>query len=351
MKILGNKLGISLGVFALAALSAMQVHAQTQAQGSFAVSQTQLAVGRKFVSAAPGDISATPGQVVVVGGRETANSSGRVEVLTIAGGRVTGIQGRAALQGELRDLGAQATCPSGVIVQFGGSENSQRSRVANEAIGVTASGQPRGTSFLTEPSRFTTGGVVEAVGDRVFAISGDGAQAAVPTVEAFDCTAINLNAAGGNRGAVAGAPRIARAAIPTPVTFAGSESLGGKIFVTGGRMSRVAGPAMNNVQIYDAASNTWTAGTPLTVGRFGHAMAKLNDTEILIMGGSDGQRVLTSTEILNTQTGQLSAGPDMPARFGAQAVNVGLNQIIVIGGSEGMGDNDPALRTILEFSR
>jgi hypothetical protein len=351
MKIRGHKLGISLGVFALAGLSAMQVQAQTPA-GSFAVSQTQLAVGRKFISAAPGDVTANPAQVVVVGGRETANSSGRVEVLTITGGRVTAIQARAALQGELRDLGAQATCPSGVIVQLGGSEASNRGRVANEAIGVTASGQPRGTSFLTEPSRFTTGGVVEAVGDRVFAISGDGPQGAIPTVEAFDCTAINLNAAGGNRGAVAGGPRIPRAAIPTPVTFAAGESLNGKIFVTGGRMSRVAGPAMNNVQIYDAASDSWTAGTPLTVGRFGHAMAKLNDTEILIIGGSDGQRVLTSTEILNTTTGALSAGPELPMPlFGANAVNVGPNQIIVIGGSNGMGDNDPALRTILEFSR
>lgn len=345
MKNLCHKLGIGVGVLALAGLSALDAHAQ--AQGTFTVSQTQLMVGRKFTSVAQAD-----GKVVVIGGRETNRSSGRVEVLTITGGRVTGIEMRPNLQAEVRDDGDAAPCQGGIVVQLGGSENDGRTRMANECIIVTASGEPRGTSFCTEPARFTTGGLVEAVDDTIFAISGAGPQGAIPTVEAFECSAIDLNARGGNRGATAGGPPVVRAPIPTPVARASSESLGGKIFVTGGRMGFDSGPAMNGVQVYDAATDSWTAGaSPLAVARFGHAMAKLDDTRILILGGSDGTQVLSSTEILDTQTGQLSAGPEMPTGlFGSRAVNVGPGKILVIGGSTGMADNDPALSTILEFS-
>jgi hypothetical protein len=344
MTMFSRSLGIGLGVVALAGMGALDVQAQ---DGTWAVSNTRLAVARKLqgVAAVGGQM---PSRVFVAGGRTGANASGAVEVLTISGGRVTATQRQANLQGELRDGTGADTCPNGVVVLLGGDENSGRTRVANEAIGLNG---PRGTSFLTEPSVFTAFNVVEAVGNRVFLISGRGAQAPIPLVEAFNCDAINLNADGANRGAVAGAPRIARAPIPVAVARAAGDGIRNLIVVSGGRRMVDAGPALNITQIYDTQANTWRMGPAMNVARFGHDVIRLNDNELMAVGGSDGQQVLRSTEILDTRTMQWRMSGDLPNPvFSGVGVNVGDNQIILVGGSRGAGPNDASLTEILEFS-
>ncbi len=68
---------------------------------------------------------------------------------------------------------------------------------------------------------------------------------------------------------------------------------------------------MNNVEIYDPAQNTWTAGPSLTTGRTGHTATVLPDGKVLIAGGTGTSFYLRSTEVYDPAKNSWTAGADM----------------------------------------
>jgi len=74
--------------------------------------------------------------------------------------------------------------------------------------------------------------------------------------------------------------------LPTPVSFAGYAALNGFLYVIGG-FEGSAGTALNTVQIYNIASNTWTTGTPLPAAR-ANIHAVVGGGRIFILGGTTG---------------------------------------------------------------
>jgi N-acetylneuraminic acid mutarotase len=73
--------------------------------------------------------------------------------------------------------------------------------------------------------------------------------------------------------------------LPTPVSFAGAASYGGRIFVFGGFTT--AGTAVPTVQIYTVSSDTWTTGTDMLAVRANIHAATVND-KIYVLGGTTG---------------------------------------------------------------
>ena len=72
-------------------------------------------------------------------------------------------------------------------------------------------------------------------------------------------------------------------ALPTPVSFAGACSWGGRIYVFGGFNS--SGTSLQNVQIYDIATGLWSAGTNISDDR-ANISAVVVSNKIYILGGS-----------------------------------------------------------------
>jgi len=74
-----------------------------------------------------------------------------------------------------------------------------------------------------------------------------------------------------------------------------------KVIVAGG-----TGPSMEKVQIYDLVDNTWSVSeVTLNIPRYG-AKAVTVDDKVFIVGGHNGQSVLSSTEVLTFLNGTLT---------------------------------------------
>lgn len=81
---------------------------------------------------------------------------------------------------------------------------------------------------------------------------------------------------------------------------AGSMSLGrwrhtmtqlpsGKVLAIGGAIGASGDGEVRNVDIYDPASNTWTAGAPMTFSRVGHTATLLPSGKVLVIGGTSSE--------------------------------------------------------------
>ncbi len=134
------------------------------------------------------------------------------------------------------------------------------------------------------------GGVVAAVGGRLYIIGGAGPmpgasdpsirprqpQRSLGIVEEYDPTANKWRA---------------RAAMPTPCNHMGGEAVNGKIYVIGGRLSGafiIGLPGNTNlVQAYDPAADTWVTKSPMPTPRSGLNTANLNG--IIYAAGGEAQ--------------------------------------------------------------
>ncbi len=155
----------------------------------------------------------------------------------------------------------------------------------------------------------------------------------------------NLYAIGG-RGAPPVGSRLERYAVatdtwatlslmPTARAGLGAAVKGDAIFAIGGRTSGspCSGGALNNVERYDIASDTWTAVTPLP-SALSDVAAIEHGGRIFVFGGCTNTGTLVSTvSIYDPMTDSWSPGAPMP-RDRAALYQVGKkgNQIYVMGG-------------------
>ena len=101
----------------------------------------------------------------------------------------------------------------------------------------------------------------------------------------------------------------------------------GKFFVVGGRFGQ---SSTNVLEIYDPATNTWSAGAPMPTARSGIAAAVVNN-ELWVFGGEDIDTFIlhAEVEVYNPVSNSWRQLPNMPfPRHGIWASVIG-NKIII----------------------
>jgi len=125
------------------------------------------------------------------------------------------------------------------------------------------------------------------------------------------------------------------AQMTTPRNHAVWGSIGGKLYVVGGRApGHEASDAQNvpTAEVYDPATDRWSAIAPMPTPRSGGAAAVLNGKLYVLGGGLPGQTVWKTVERYDPATDAWERLTDMPVEAtGHRAVAVG-NSIYVFGG-------------------
>jgi hypothetical protein len=114
-------------------------------------------------------------------------------------------------------------------------------------------------------------------------------------------------------------------------------SLGdGKVLATGGHDGDVPGGtgALNSVELYDIATNTWTTMRSFTLARYGHRAVLLDSNHVMIIGGFNAYNEPTTTvEIYDISANQWSCAPSLNTpRAGHSATMISGGKVLVAGG-------------------
>lgn len=120
---------------------------------------------------------------------------------------------------------------------------------------------------------------------------------------------------------------------------------GGRWLMAGGINSLTLtnlGTPTNTAEIYNAATNTWTAVGSMAVARGNHQAWPLGNGRFLLAGGANGTIItpvsLGSTEIFSTTTNTFTPGPSMTVpRAGAAAFLTPQGQVQLFGGASTNG--------------
>jgi len=110
----------------------------------------------------------------------------------------------------------------------------------------------------------------------------------------------------------------------------------GRVLVTGGS-TYVNAPAYSASEIYDETKGTFTAGPNMAVPRTGHTATLLLDGKVLVAGGYRNDPAqytyLSSVELFDPATNTFSAGPALPAVRGDHAaVRTKSGRVALVGG-------------------
>lgn len=151
-----------------------------------------------------------------------------------------------------------------------------------------------------------------------------------------DATGLQSNTLTGSA-QIAAYPWTSKLAGPTLREYAASAVLNGKVYVMGGQRTDsgvTPGPATNLVEVYDPASNTWAAATPMPTARMGLVAAVFNG-KIYAMGGrTDGYSISAVGTVEEFDPGTnlwTTRNPMTTPRYFAAAAVVG-GEIYVAGG-------------------
>ena len=102
-----------------------------------------------------------------------------------------------------------------------------------------------------------------------------------------------------------------------------------------------ATPAPTAAEIYDPAAGTFGPAGELTVGRALHGAVALTDGRVLVVGGGDTvtlQTGIEATEIYDPATNRWSAGPALrPAWPRATVTPLASGKVLVFGGEDAGG--------------
>ena len=153
--------------------------------------------------------------------------------------------------------------------------------------------------------------------NQIYAIAGETAEGISNVVERFNPQANSWTALSSK---------------PTKVTDVSAVSIGGLIYVPGGKLA--SGLPTNVTEIYDPQSNQWSPGTSLPKPLSAYALSVF-EGRIYLFGGWDGKEVVNDSYVFDFHNNTWSTLPSMPtARAYSGAVVVDGN-IYVIGGWNG----------------
>ncbi len=111
----------------------------------------------------------------------------------------------------------------------------------------------------------------------------------------------------------------------------------GRVLVVGGASTAGSSmPAITSVEVYDPTENTWTTLNPLSQARHSHTATLLDDSRVLVVGGSsNGTTALTSVELYDPTGGSWSAAASLTTgRYSHTAAKLGNGDVLIAGGSD-----------------
>ena len=114
----------------------------------------------------------------------------------------------------------------------------------------------------------------------------------------------------------------------------------GRVLVAGGwSLTTTTDPSLASAEIYDPASNAWTATGSLNDGRGSLVMAALPDGRLLAVAGVDpGYHVLASTEIYDAKLGKWQPTGKLPVALERPAIGtLSDGRVVVAGGATDAG--------------
>src|SRR5438046_2094133 len=115
----------------------------------------------------------------------------------------------------------------------------------------------------------------------------------------------------------------------------------GRVVLAGGDTD---GRISQSVEVFDPSTGEFSFAGTLSMPRAGHAAAVLTDGRVLIAGGSfGGVAPSASTDIFDPATGTISAGPELlTGRSGHTATTLLSGKVLIVGGTDGLTDLDSA---------
>lgn len=112
----------------------------------------------------------------------------------------------------------------------------------------------------------------------------------------------------------------------------------GKVLVTGGSPTGVYFSEMNSTEIYNPATDSWSAAKPMNTRRGNHAATLLPDGKVLVTGGADNSSssYWSSAELYDPVSNSWTAAASMPGpRYAHKSVLLTNGKVLVIGGYTG----------------
>ncbi|MBZ4374167.1 kelch repeat-containing protein [Corallococcus sp. AS-1-6] len=119
----------------------------------------------------------------------------------------------------------------------------------------------------------------------------------------------------------------------------------GRVLVVGGYAPTTFGAVLDSAELYDPATNTWSAAGKLGTRRSLFTAVTLASGQPLIIGGASAARVLDSAELLPLGAWR-TVQPLTTARYSHTATRLGSGKVLVAGG---IRDSSSALATAEEY--
>jgi N-acetylneuraminic acid mutarotase len=120
----------------------------------------------------------------------------------------------------------------------------------------------------------------------------------------------------------------------------------GKVLFAGGYINGGGSASTAVAEVYDPASNTWSATAPMASARGGHTATLLPSGKVLVTGGYNGGNYLASAEMYDPASDTWSAAAPMASVRGEHTATLLNNgQVLVLGGSNSSPLSSAALYT------
>lgn len=113
----------------------------------------------------------------------------------------------------------------------------------------------------------------------------------------------------------------------------------GKILVAGGSSNGTSNGALNTAELFNPVTGTFSvagsgSGNAMAAARFGATATLLNNGQVLLAGGGNSGGVLNSAELYNPATDTFTATSNLnTARTGATATLLATGKVLIAGGS------------------
>jgi N-acetylneuraminic acid mutarotase len=317
----------------------------------------------RYIQGSPASIGATPGP----GSRffSFLNGTGGAGVCGTNTNCTFTITGNATVTGEFHGIVSLAVTPSSATKAVGQAQSFAAEGTFSD--GVTEDILPGMGAWVTVTNlpapRFSL--AATAIGSKVYAIGGIEAGGPSATVTAYDPSTLTwttraamsvpregvgvttaggfIYAAGGNTSGSVPVAALERydpdtnswltlAPMPAPRRFLAAAAAGGRIYAAGGEtVSGGVSTVVSTVEMYDPATDTWTARAPMLLARKQFGLVAIDGILYAVGGGSGGPS--SSVEAYDPATNTWTPKTSMPGAVSATSAAAADGVLYVAGGN------------------